>query len=104
MNASFQLDLSGFDRLLEHRSRLVICILLGAEQSLDFRDFKQLLDESDGNLGAQLRKLEDAGYLKVKKEFAERKPVTRYSLTRKGQHALEQHVDALHRLTQEFQV
>ncbi len=103
MNASFQVDLSGFDRLLEHRSRLVICVLLGAEPSLNFRDFKQLLNESDGNLGAQLRKLEDAGYLQVKKEFSNRKPVSRYSLTRKGLRALEQHVDALHRLTQEFQ-
>lgn len=103
MNASFQLDLSGFDRLLEHRSRLVICILLGAEQSLGFRDFKKLLNESDGNLGAQLRKLENAGYLTVRKEFADRKPVSRYSLTKKGLAALEHHIDALQRLTQEFQ-
>lgn len=104
MNASSPLDLSGFDRLLEHRSRLVICILLGAEQSLNFRDFKQLLNESDGNLGAQLRKLEDAEYLQVRKEFAARKPVSRYSLTRKGLCALQDHIDTLQRLTQEFQV
>lgn len=104
MNASLQLDLSGFDRLLEHRSRLVICVLLGAEPSLNFRDFKQLLNETDGNLGAQLRKLEDAGYLKVKKEFSDRRPISRYSLTKKGLGALAEHVDALQRLTQEFQV
>lgn len=97
-----QLNLDGFHRILEHRSRLVICVLLDTQSSLTFRDLKSLLEESDGNLGAQLRKLEDAGYLKVKKSFQDRRPVSTYSLTPKGKAVLHRHVDALHRLTKEI--
>lgn len=94
------IDFSGYDRLLEHRSRLIICILLGSEQQLCFSDFKQTLQESDGNLGAQLRKLEEAGYLKVNKQFVARKPVSRYTLTARGNRALGQHLQTIIRLAE----
>lgn len=96
------LDFSGFDRLLEHRSRLLICLLLAAQPTLSFRELKQLLSETDGNLGAQLRKLETAGYLRVKKSFSERKPISHYKLTATGNAALSQHIETLYRLTEEF--
>ncbi|MFK8020355.1 MAG: transcriptional regulator [Pseudomonadales bacterium] len=97
-----QLDLSGYDRLLEHRSRFVICALLANEADINFRELKQLLKESDGNLGAQLRKLDVAGYIKVKRSFQHRRPVSSYSLTRKGNAALSRHVSTIHRLTEDF--
>ena len=50
---------------------------------------------TDGNLGAQLRKLEDAGYLELKRDFVDRKPVTWYSLTGVGKKAVKAHVKAL---------
>ena len=56
---------------------------------------KLLLQETDGNLGAQLRKLEDAGYASVTKEFAERKPVSWYAITASGRRALKDHLAAL---------
>jgi len=100
--ANQKLDLSGYDRLLEHRSRFAICALLAREAAISFRDLKQLLKESDGNLGAQLRKLEDAGYTKVKKSFQHRRPVSNYSLTRKGNAALARHLSTIYRLTEDF--
>ncbi len=51
------------DKLLEHRSRLGACVLLADVEAMTFTSLKQLLQETDGNLGAHLRKLEDAGYL-----------------------------------------
>jgi DNA-binding PadR family transcriptional regulator len=56
---------------------------------------KQLLQETDGNLGAQLRKLEDAGYISAHKEFQDRRPVTWYRLTDRGRRALLTHLGAL---------
>jgi len=85
----------GFDRLLEHRVRLAICVLLSRNDAVSFSRFKQLFGETDGNLGAQLRTLEDAGYIGVRKEFRERKPVSWYSLRPKGRKALMVHVEAL---------
>ena len=83
------------DKLLEHRSRLGACVLLASVDSMTFTSLKQLLKETDGNLGAHLRKLEDAEYLDVSKRFENRKPVTWYRLTEKGAKALQNHLQAL---------
>ncbi len=83
------------DRLLEHRVRLAICVLLTRYDRLSFSRLKQLTDETDGNLGANLRKLEDEQYVAVAKEFVDRKPVSWYRITAAGRRALETHLDAL---------
>lgn len=83
------------DRLLEHRTRLGACVLLGRDESLRFPQLRELLGETDGNLGAHLRKLEEAGYVQVRKEFERRRPVTIYTLTDSGASALRHHLAAL---------
>ena len=88
-------SLNGFDKLLEHRVRLAICVLLSRHDSISFRSFKELLDETDGNLGANLRKLEDEGYIEVDKQFADRKPVSWYRITDQGRKSLVRHVESL---------
>ena len=86
------------DRLLDHRVRLAICVLLGRRDALSFTRLKEVLSETDGSLGAHLRRLEEAGYLRVRKQFVDRKPVSWYALTAAGRQALERHVGALERL------
>ena len=54
-------DLERLDRLLEHRVRLAVCVLLSRYDRLSFSKLKELTDETDGNLGANLKKLEDEG-------------------------------------------
>ena len=71
---------------------------LAREASLSFSRFKDLLDETDGNLGAHLRRLEDRGYIAVAKGFLGRKPQTRYSLTDQGRQHLTAHLNALQAL------
>src|SRR5438067_2234445 len=88
-------NLDALDVLLQHRSRLGACVLLITADALSFSRLKELLGETDGNLGAQLRKLEDAQYVAVKKEFVGRKPISWYSLTPTGQDALKLHLAAL---------
>ena len=90
--------LVGLDRLLEHRARLGIAVLLGRSTRMTFRHLKDLLEETDGNLGAHLKKMETANYLHAHKTFAKGKPVTWYSLTTAGQTALRTHLDALERI------
>jgi DNA-binding PadR family transcriptional regulator len=70
---------------------------------MTFRHLKDLLEETDGNLGAHLKKLEDAGYLSVDKKYYKRKPVSWYSLTGIGRGALEKHLDALGRIVKEVE-
>lgn len=87
--------LDGLDPVLEHRARLAAAVLLARHGEISFASFKQQLGMSDGNLGAQLRKLEDAGYVSLRRDFVERKPVTWYALTKPGRKALERHLRAL---------
>jgi DNA-binding MarR family transcriptional regulator len=87
--------LNGLDALLQHRSRLGACVLLTGADALSFSRLKELLKETDGNLGAQMRKLEDAGYVQVKKTFENRRPVSWYRLTPAGRKALKAHLDAM---------
>ncbi|MGH9253099.1 MAG: winged helix-turn-helix domain-containing protein [Vicinamibacterales bacterium] len=91
-------ELVELDDLLQHRARITVAVLLSRHDQLSFSRLKELLDETDGNLGAHLRRLEDAGYLTVRKEFQDRRPVTWYRLTPKGRRALTSHLEGLGRL------
>ena len=53
---------------------------------------------TDGNASVHLRKLEDAGYVLVRKRFVARKPQTRYALTASGRKALLDYVAHLENL------
>lgn len=85
----------GFDRLLEHRLRLTLCVLLSRLEKASFSRLKELTEETDGNLGANLRRLEEAGYISVTKEFIDRRPVSWHELTPQGTQALIRHLEAL---------
>ena len=95
MKALDALALDRLDPALEHRVRLAIAVLLARHGEISFAAFKQQLQLTDGNLGAQLRRLEDDGYLALRRDFVERKPVTWYALTTAGRKALQKHLRAL---------
>ena len=87
--------LDALDPAFEHRARLAIAVLLARHGEISFARFKQELALTDGNLGAQLRRLEDDGYLVLRRDFVARKPVTWYALNREGRKALDRHLAAL---------
>lgn len=70
-------------------------VTLEAGNEVDFTYLRSLLDVTDGNLGAHLRKLEEAGYIAVNKAFVERKPRTYISVTAEGRKVFREHVEAL---------
>jgi DNA-binding MarR family transcriptional regulator len=96
--------IESLDPLLQHRTRLGATVLLSDTDAMSFSRLKELLGETDGNLGAQMRKLEDAGYVRVKKEFLERRPVTWYALSADGRKALKAHLSAMEALIRSARV
>jgi DNA-binding MarR family transcriptional regulator len=88
-------SLAALDAVLEHRVRLAVAVLLARHGEISFAAFKQQLQLTDGNLGAQLRRLEDEGYVALRRDFVERRPVTWYALTGNGRKALQKHLRAL---------
>jgi DNA-binding MarR family transcriptional regulator len=79
---------SQFDELILSKTRLgIISALLGGDK-LDFTYLRKTLNLSDGNLSVQIRKLEEANYIKVEKVFVDRKPKTFCKITSKGRKAV----------------
>ena len=70
-------------------------VTLDSGDEVDFTYLRDLLEVTDGNLGAHLRKLEEAGYIAVNKAFVERKPHTYVSATAAGRKVFQEHVAAL---------
>ena len=74
---------------------MAVLVALEPTDEVDFTYLRDLLEVTDGNLGAHLRKLEEAGYIAVNKTFVERKPRTYVSATPEGRRVFQEHVRAL---------
>jgi DNA-binding MarR family transcriptional regulator len=86
------------DSLIHQPARLRIMAALTAlppEARLDFTTLGRLLKLTDGNLGAHLSSLEEAGYIQAEKMFVDKKPRTRLSATKLGRAKFRRHVEAL---------
>ena len=89
---------SEFDELILSKTRLgIISALIGGDK-LEFTYLRNSLNLSDGNLSVQIRKLEEAGYIKVEKVFVDRKPKTFCKITGKGRKAIRDLIRKLENL------
>jgi DNA-binding transcriptional ArsR family regulator len=77
-------DLSEIDKVIHEPVRLSILAHLFVLDSADALFLKNQIGLTWGNLSTHLKRLEDAGYVHVEKEFVDRKPVTSLSLTDVG--------------------
>ncbi|HEY7355067.1 MAG TPA: transcriptional regulator [Ktedonobacterales bacterium] len=90
--------MSSLNELIHQPLRLrlmAILVALQPDAQIGFTALRDLLALTDGNLGAHLRKLEEAGYISVTKTFVARKPQTYLSATPVGRQAFAEHVAAL---------
>jgi DNA-binding MarR family transcriptional regulator len=88
-------DYQQLDDIIHARIRLAVMSILAVVEAAEFTYLRDRTGATDGNLGAHLRKLEDAGYVAVDKQFEDRRPVTRYNLTAKGREAFRRYVERL---------
>ena len=85
---------------IHQSTRLRIMTLLVSqpeEGRLSYGFIQKTLGLTGGNLTTHLRKLEDAGYLTVRKEFQDLKPRTWLQATRAGRRAFEEYLSNLRR-------
>ena len=94
-----EFDHTQLDDLIHSRLRLAVMAVLASVERAEFTFLRDQVKATDGNLGAHLRKLEDAGYVTATKRFADRKPVTDYRITPSGRAAFEAYVQHLATLT-----
>jgi len=91
-------ELPELNPVIHGKLRLALLSLLAGVEDAEFTWLRAKTGATDGNLGAQLLKLEEAGYVKVKKRFVERKPQSLYRMTETGRAALAEYVRALKEL------
>ena len=89
------------DEVIHQPLRLKILAALKAlpdGERLEFVRLKAIVKATEGNLGAHIGTLDNAGYVKVEKDFHNNRPRTRVSLTHAGRRALQDYVDYLRAL------
>ena len=91
-------ELPDLNPVIHGKLRLALLSLLVGVEEAEFTWLRARTGATDGNLGAQLAKLEEAGYLVVEKKFVLRKPQTLYRMTDSGRAALTEYVQALKQL------
>lgn len=96
-------DKSGFDYreiddVIHGRVRLSVMAYLSGAGAADFTLLRSKVGVTDGNLSVHIRKLEEAGYIKVEKKFSDRRPLTICHLTKKGREAWIAYMARMERL------
>ena len=77
------------DRLIHEPARLVLVANLAVVDQADFVYLSGRTGFTAGNISSHMAKLEEAGYVNVKKSFVGKRPRTVYRLTAAGRRAFD---------------
>jgi DNA-binding MarR family transcriptional regulator len=86
------------DPLIHSPLRLSIISLLVTSEKVEFTHIKEVTKAAAGNISIQVKKLQEAGYIKVEKTFKNNYPKTMLSITDKGVVAFESYVNSIKKL------
>lgn len=86
---------ANFDSIIHAPNRLQICSLLAPLDDAEFQFLRDSLEVSDSVLSKHIKQLEEAGYVKQRKEKVDGRQRTWVFLTNKGRTAFAGHVEAL---------
>jgi len=90
--------INNLNKVFDSRMRLGIMSVLMVNDWVEFKNLKEALDATDGNLASHIKALEKNEYIEVRKMFVGRKPQTSYRVTPLGKNAFKAHLDALEKL------
>ena len=90
--------IENLNKVFDSRIRLGIMSALLVNEDVNFNELKELIQVTDGNLASHLKTLEESIYIKVQKGFIGRKTNTTYRVTKAGEKAFKQHLDALEQM------
>ena len=85
------------DRVIHERARLSIVAALASAEALSFAELRGITGLTDGNLSVQLRTLETAGYVAIRKSAGLR-PRMEVRLAAAGKRAFKSYLGVLERI------
>jgi predicted ArsR family transcriptional regulator len=86
------------NKVFESRIRLGVMSILLVNEWVDYKQLKEMLSVTDGNLASHISALDKHEYVEVRKQFIGKKPNTSYRVTSAGRKAFGDHLDALEKL------
>ena len=87
-------------KVFESHIRIQMIASLSIED-LTYKQMKEILGCTDGNMTTHTKKLIQEGFMEVRKEFVNNRPQTTYHLTDVGRTQFEEYVALLNRLVEE---
>ncbi|MFC1563324.1 winged helix-turn-helix domain-containing protein [candidate division KSB1 bacterium] len=90
-NEISQNSVDKIDKLIHEPSRFLIMANLYVLKSADFLFLINQTGMTQGNLSSHLSKLENAGYIKIEKEFVGKRPHTILSITKEGRASFQEY-------------
>lgn len=90
--------IENLNKIFDNRVRLGIMSILVVNDWIDFTTIRDTLKITDGQLASNIKALEKAEYIQIRKQFIGKKPNTSYAVTEKGKMAFEAHLKALEEL------
>ncbi len=81
--------------ILHSQLRLSIISFLVTNGTSNFNEIKEITNATSGNISVQLKKLEKAKYVKIKKGFLNNYQHTSIEITKTGIDAFEEYVNAI---------
>lgn len=86
------------NKAFESRVRLGIMSILMVNDWVDYKEIKEKLALTDGNLASHITGLEKLEYIEIRKRFVGKKTNTSYAITKLGKKEFKQHINALEKL------
>ena len=90
------------DPIIHSLTRLKILALLSVVERADFTFLLNQTGLTRGNLSVNLRKLEEAGYVQIEKDFVDRIPRTLIRLTAEGREAIQTYREMMRQVVDEL--
>jgi len=89
---------TALNKAFESRVRLGVMSVLMVNEWVSYRELKDLLGLTDGNLASHISALEKNQFIEIEKKFVGKKPQTSYRVTQSGKKAFQEHLDALEQI------
>ncbi len=92
------IQVEAINKIVHEPGRLLILAHLDVVESLDFVFLMNSMGMSQGNLSSHISKLETVEYVRVEKEFFNKRPRTIISITSEGEHAFHEYLEIMQKL------
>jgi len=91
--------LAQLDPVIHSRTRLAVLSILVSVKEASFNYLKETIGTTDGNLSVSLSKLEEVGYISIKKAFKGKRPLTTCKISERGRKTFSEYIKALETYT-----